>query len=153
MLRKATLRDAKKIHSLISLWAKKRVVMERSLNYIYENIRDYWVFKEKNSLLGVCALHVIGWGDLGEIKSLVVGKEYQKKGIARNLVEACLSEAKSLDLKQVFALTFVPLFFLKIGFKKTNMDKLPHKIWNECVNCVFFPNCEEEAVILTLKSK
>jgi len=151
MLYKATLKDAKKINTLIGLWAKKKVVIERPLNYIFENIRDYWVFKDKGALLGVCALHVVGWQDLGEIKSLIVEKKHQKKGIARQLVSACLDEARVLGLKKVFALTFVPSFFKKVGFKKTNMNKLPHKIWSDCVNCSSFPNCEEEAVILTLK--
>lgn len=125
--------------------------MERSLNYIYENIRDYWVFVNRGKILGVCALHVIGWQNLGEIKSLAVEKKYHKKGIAKSLIDACLKEAKSLGIKKVFTLTFIPAFFKRKGFRKISMNKLPHKIWSDCLNCAFFPNCKEVALMVSLK--
>ncbi|MFH1768952.1 MAG: GNAT family N-acetyltransferase [Candidatus Omnitrophota bacterium] len=125
MIRKANIKDAKQIYRLINYWAKKGIVIERSFNYIYENIRDYWIFENRGRILGLCALHVIGWKDLGEIKSLVVDKKYQRKNIGTALVNACIDEAVSLKLKELFALTFVGRFFKKNGFKKIGMDKLP----------------------------
>ncbi len=151
MLRKANIKDAKSIYSLIGEWARKNVVLSRSLNYIYEHIRDYWVFEYKGKIIGVCGLHIVGWQNLGEIKSLVVDKKYHKRGIGKVLVKACIEEAKSLKIKNIFALTFIPSFFKKFGFKKINKNRLPHKIWSDCLNCVFFPHCKEEAVMLQLK--
>ena len=127
------------------------MVLERSLSYIYENIRDYWVFEKHATIVGACALHIVGWQDLGEIKSLVVAKQHQRKGIGRCLVEVCLEEARSLGIKKVFTLTFIPSFFKKFGFKKTKMQKLPHKIWSDCLHCVFFPDCKEEALMRTVR--
>ena len=101
--------------------------------------------------MGVCALHLVGWNDLAEIKSLVVDKKYQNKGIGRSLVSVCIKEAKGLGAKSVFALTFIGPFFKKMGFRKISKDNLPHKIWSECVHCVYFPNCQEEAFVLNLK--
>lgn len=150
MLRKAKITDAKGIRSLINYWAKKGKVIDRSLNYIYENIRDFWVYEENKKIVGCCALHVVGWQNMGEIKSLGVNDKTQRRGIGKKLVKKCLSEAKTLGLKKVFALTFVPGFFKKLGFKPTDRKDLPHKIWSDCVNCVFFPNCKEEAVILSI---
>ncbi len=150
MLRKARIEDAPYIYSLISFWAQKKKVLERSLNYIYENIRDFWVYEKNNKIIGVCALHIIGWNSLAEIKSLVVKRNYQYKGIGRELVKACIDEAKTLGTKKVFALTFVGNFFKKMGFKKINKNKLPHKIWSDCVNCIYFPECKEEAFILKI---
>ncbi len=151
MLRKANINDAKSIYSLISCWAKRKVVLERSLNYIYEHIRDYWVFVYKGKIVGASSLHVVGWNELGEIKSLVVDKRYHKKGIGKALVNACIEEAVNLKVKSVFALTFVPSFFKKCGFRKINKSKLPQKIWSDCINCVYFPHCKEEALILRIK--
>ena len=110
MIRKAKLSDAKGIRSLINYWSKKGKVIDRSLNYVYENIRDFWVYEEKNKIIGCCALHVLGWQDLGEIKSLGVSKTAQKKGIGKKLVNKCLEEAKLLGVTNIFALTFVPSF-------------------------------------------
>ena len=151
MIRKAKIDDAKQIQALIQLWAKKGKMLERPLNYIYENIRDFWVCEENHKIAGCCALHVVGWESLAEIKSLAVAPKHQGKGMAHALIRRCLDEAKSLNLDNIFALTFVAGFFRKIGFKKINRDKLPHKIWSDCVNCTFFPDCREEAVIIRVK--
>jgi amino-acid N-acetyltransferase len=151
MIRKAKISDAKQIQALIQLWAKKGKMLERPLNYVYENIRDFWVFEADNKIVGCCALHIVGWESLAEIKSLAVAPKYQGRGIARALLESCLDEAKSLNLDKIFALTFVLKFFQKLGFKKTDRNKLPHKIWSDCINCTFFPDCHEEAVIINVK--
>lgn len=151
MLRKAKVTDAKKIYAVISFWAKRGFCLERSLNYIYEHIRDFWVYEENRKIVGVCALHIVGWHNLAEIKSLVVESRYQRRGIGRKLVKACLEEAKSLSIRHVFTLTFVEKFFKSMGFERISKDRLPHKIWSECVHCTYFPKCKERALILDLK--
>ena len=125
--------------------------MERSLNYIYEHIRDFWVYTQGKQIVGCCALSMVGWQDLGEVKSLAIAKGFQGRGIGKKLVLECISEARRLGISNIFALTFVPKFFKKIGFKKISRKKLPHKIWSDCIHCMDFPNCSEEAVILRLK--
>ena len=150
MIRKAKISDSKQIYTLINAWAKKGKVLRRSLNYVYENIRNFWVFTQDKKIVGCCALGVVGWEDLAEIKSLAVSNKHQGEGIGANLVKSCLEEAKLLGVKNVFALTFAPGFFKKFGFKKTSRKKLPHKIWSDCINCVHFPKCKEEAVIIKI---
>jgi len=146
MIRKAKISDIKELHKLINFYAERGEMLPRSLNELYENIRDFLVFEEKGEILGCCALHV-SWEDLGEIKSLAVKPEYTGKGIGRRLVEGCLEETDELGIKKVFALTFKPEYFQKRGFRKIEKDKLPHKIWSECINCAKFPNCEEIAML------
>ncbi|MDD5005677.1 MAG: N-acetyltransferase [Candidatus Omnitrophica bacterium] len=146
-IRKARISDAKQIQSLINFYAAKDLMISRSLNEIYENMRDFWVCEENRKIIGCCGLHIVGWENLAEIKSLAVEKTKHNKGIGRKLVEICLQEAKELKLKKVFALTYSPGFFRKSGFKKISKSKLPHKIWAECCNCPKFPGCEEEAMI------
>ncbi|MBU1121873.1 MAG: N-acetyltransferase [Candidatus Omnitrophota bacterium] len=150
MIKKAKIADAKKIQGLILNEAKKGKVLDRSLNYIYENIRNFWIYKDNHKIIGCCALSVVGWQNLGEIKSLVVKEPFQKKNIGTKLVAKCLEDAKSLGLKKVFALTFAPKFFMKLEFKKIAMKKLPHKIWKDCMNCVYFPDCKEVAVLYNI---
>ncbi len=152
MLRKARIADARKIQKLIAFWTKEGKVLNRPLNYIFEHIRDFWVYQERDTILGACALHIVGWDDLAEVKSLVVRKTRHRRGIGKKLVTACVSEAKELGVKNVFTLTYVDEFFRKLGFKKINKNKLPHKIWNECIHCVDFPNqCRETALVLKIK--
>ncbi len=40
-----------------------------------------------------------------------------------------------------------PEFFERCGYVRIDKAELPHKIWNECVRCPLFPNCNEEALI------
>jgi amino-acid N-acetyltransferase len=148
-IRKADIGDAKDIQELIAYYARQDMMLSRSLLEIYENIRDFFVATKENRIIGCCALHIC-WEDLAEIKALAVAEKQRAKGIGRRLVSACLKEAKELKIKKVFCLTYIPDFFRKFGFKKISRQKLPHKIWNECLRCAKFPNCDEQAMALAV---
>lgn len=146
-IRKANISDSKEIHKLVNEFAKKEEMIPRSLNELYEKIRDFIVCEENGKIQGVCALHVL-WEDLAEIRSLAVRQDYQKKGIGNKLVKRCLSDAKALGIPRVFALTYNPAFFRKIGFRDIDKSSLPQKIWGDCIRCPKFPECDEHALIL-----
>ena len=145
MIRKAKVTDIKKIQKLISYYAKRDKMLPRSLNELYENIRDFVVYADGAKVYGCCALH-IDWEDLSEIKSLAVVPSKAGTGIGKKLLEECLKEAKALKIKKVFALTYVPEFFKRLGFNIIDKSELPHKIWSECIKCVYFPGCKEIAM-------
>lgn len=149
MIRKAKIQDIQQIHKLINIFAQKDLMLPRSLNELYENLRDFWVATENDKVVGCCALH-ISWDDLAEIKSIAVAKHRQRKGVGRQLVLSCLNEAKELGAKKIFVLTYKPEYFKKFGFKRINHNNLPHKIWAECINCPKFPNCQEIALLKKL---
>lgn len=146
MIRKAKVTDVKRIQELIGYYAKRDKMLPRSLNELYENIRDFFVYVDGKKVCGCCALH-IDWEDLSEIKSLAVAPGKSGKGIGGKLLNECMKEAKTLKLKKVFALTYAPGFFEKLGFHVINKSDLPHKIWSECIKCVYFPGCKEIAVM------
>ncbi len=148
-IRKTNILDAKEIQLLINESAKMQEVLPRSLNDIYENIRDFFVFSEEENILGCCALH-IAWEDLAEIRSLVVQPDSRGKGIGRELIQACVKEAGDLKIKKLFLLTRKPEFFKMFGFCEIEKSLLPHKIWNDCTCCVQFPNCNEIAMMKEL---
>jgi amino-acid N-acetyltransferase len=150
MIKKIKIDKAKEVQQLINSAAGRGKVLERSLNYIYENIRDFRVYLEGEKIVGCCSLHVVGWQSLAEVKSLVVDSDFQKKTIGTQLVQDCIKEAKTLGVSKVFALTFAPIFFKKQGFELIDKNSLPHKIWTECLNCKYFPDCKEEAVIIKI---
>lgn len=151
MIRKAQIKDATIIHGLINAYAAADLMMPRSLNEIFENIRDFWVaVNPKEKITGCVSLHIVGWNNLAEIKSLAVDKKWQRKGIGGELIESCLEEAQELQIGSVFALSYKPKFFKKFGFRVISKSKLPHKVWAECCNCPKFPNCGEIALIKKL---
>ena len=148
-IRKARIGDVPALQKLINSLADRGELLHRSLNELYENIRDYYVVEMDGQVVGSCALH-ISWADLAEIKSLVVADHLQGKGIGRELLDTCLAEARSLGIPRVFALTYKPEFFEKLGFVRIDKAGLPHKIWSECINCPKFPDCGEEALVKDL---
>ncbi len=149
MIRKAFIHDIKPAHKLISDFANKQLMLARPLNELYENLRDYFVCVDGETLIGVCALHVM-WENMSEIKSLAVAEDSQKKGIGRQLVENCINEAKALGVQRIMVLTYVPEFFVKMGFTKIDKTTLPQKTWGECLHCPKFPDCDEQALLIEL---
>lgn len=151
MIRKAQIKDAGKIQKIINHFASHDLMMPRALNEIYENIRDFWVaLNEREDVIGCAALHIVGWNDLAEIKSLAIEKRHQRKGLGSLLVQTCLSEAAALKISRVFALSYKPKFFKRMGFRVIAKSRLPHKVWAECCQCPKFPDCGEIALIKTI---
>ncbi|MBW1802178.1 MAG: N-acetyltransferase, partial [Deltaproteobacteria bacterium] len=133
-------------------YAERDLLLPRSLSELYGHVRDFFVVVEAprdNVVIGVGALGVC-WEDLAEIKSLAVVEDHQGKGYGARLVDACLKDAHSLGLKNVFALTYVPEFFKKLGFREIEKSILPHKVWADCLKCPKFPDCDEIALIVEL---
>jgi amino-acid N-acetyltransferase len=120
---------------------------------LYESIREFFVAVDaENRVIGCVALHVF-WEDLAELKCLAVAEGNQSQGIGRGLVNACWRAARDLEINSVFALTYVHEFFERCGYHQIDKAELPHKIWNECVRCPLFPNCQEVALIRTHEPK
>lgn len=150
MIRNAKIEDVKKIHSLLNHYADKGLLLGRSYSALYDQLRDFKVFvDEDDTVLGVCALHIT-WEDLAEIRSLAVLEDMQGRKMGSQLVRACLEEASQIGLLKVFTLTYQPGFFRKQGFLDIDKNKLPHKIWGDCLNCPKFPDCDEEALQCTV---
>jgi amino-acid N-acetyltransferase len=149
---KAKISDVPRIHKLINSFANRGEMLARPLSEIYENIRDFFVVRQGNHVIGCAALHVM-WSDLAEIKSVAVDEEQQKLGVGNELVAACLKEAKELGLATVFCLTYKPVFFSKMGLKEVDKMTLPQKIWTECYRCPKFPNCDETAMTIQIMAE
>jgi amino-acid N-acetyltransferase len=151
MIRKAKLNDVKAIQALVNAYADTGQMLPRTLNELYEHLRDFSVYEEQGALIGVCALH-ISWDGLAELRSLAVRQDRKKGGIGSALVRHCLAEASELKVGRVFVLTYQDGFFRKLGFADVDKKELPHKIWTDCLNCVKFPDCDEAALIISIPS-
>ena len=149
MISKARFGDAETIISIVNHFAAQELMLARSLQDVYEHLRDFFVYREAERILGCAALHIC-WDKLAEIRSLAVLEEAQRKGIGAALVEACLEEARALGAQKVFTLTYVPEFFRRFGFRDYPKEKLPHKVWADCLRCPKFPNCDEQSLIVEL---
>jgi amino-acid N-acetyltransferase len=153
-LRKARNSDVPQIRALINEMAartdedhKHGHMLPRSLTELYEHVRDYTVLVDDNDqVIGCCALQST-WEGLAELKALAVSDSVQGQGWGRRLVDAALSEAKSLGLECIFTLTNKMEFFEKLQFVPIDMRELPQRVWSECVSCPkFMVACDEVAM-------
>lgn len=149
MIRNAKVSDSKIIQKLVNSYAKKGEMLSLCLNEVYERLYEFILWEENGEIIGVCALHPM-WGDMAEIRSLAVQPEFSNRGIGKKMVIHLLNRAREMGFLRVFALTYRQAFFEKIGFKVTDIENLPKKIWTDCLKCVKYPDCDETAVIIDL---
>ena len=83
--RQAKFDDVENIHKLLNDYAKEGLMLPRSRNAIYENLRDYIVAVQGSHLVGCGALHFV-WDRLAEIRSLAIDPELKCEP---RLVMAC----------------------------------------------------------------
>lgn len=149
-VRPATLADVPAIVELVNGYAARGEMLPRSLNQVYQSVRDFVVAEYDGKVVGCGALHVL-WGDLGEVRSLAVAEDMRRLGIGKLIVRLLLDNARELGLPRVFALTYKPRFFVDLGFRQVERESLPRKIWLDCIDCVKFPHCDEVAVVCDLE--
>jgi amino-acid N-acetyltransferase len=146
---RATVRDVEAIHRLVNFWAAKGDMLPRTMGETYENLRDFFVVREDGETVACGSLHIT-WADMAELKSLAVREDRQSSGYGSAITRACIAEGQALGLDRIFALTYRPAFFERLGFQQADVMLLPRKVWNECYRCPKFPGCNEIAMICDL---
>jgi amino-acid N-acetyltransferase len=145
MIRKANLADVPAIHRLVESYAKKGRLLHRTMEDVSDHIRCFSVAGEGERIMGCSALHVYG-ADLAEIKSLAVDEQFTRQGWGAKLVRYGLQDAAGLGIGRVFALTYETHFFETLGFVTADKQKIPAKIWRDCMYCQKYDDCDEVCV-------
>ncbi len=149
-VRKARLADIPALLELINGYAANAIMLPRTEFEMSENIRDFTVAYSGTRLLGCGALHFYS-PTSGEVRSLAVDPNIKTRGVGRRIVEALELEAAENNLHALFAFTYVPEFFRKVGFREVERGELPLKVWKDCVRCPKFQCCDEIAVVKALR--
>ncbi len=137
---------------IVAKEVQEGVILRRSDDELATNIRSYITARdaETKSIVGYVALHIHSMR-LGEIRSLIVAEGYRHHRIGSHLVERALEEGRRLKLQEVLALTYMGLFFERLGFVEIPKEAIPeHKIWADCIKCIHFPVCNEISLIKKL---
>lgn len=150
-VRKASMRDTTSLLRLINAYAAQGIMLPRTEFEIAENLRDFTVVCSENRVVGCGALHFYTV-TMGEIRSLAVEQQWQQHGTGKKLVEVLEAEARAYHLEAVFAFTYIPAFFQKLGFVELERGALPLKAWKDCLRCPKFQCCDEIAVIKSLET-
>lgn len=149
-VRKAAMHDIPALLELINGYAAKGIMLARTEFEMSENMRDFMVAYAGNQLVGCGALHFYS-PTMGEVRSLAVAESHKTHGIGRMIVDSLVYEAKLYGLDAVFAFTYVPGFFARVGFNEVERGELPLKAWKDCLRCPKFHACDEIAVLRVLR--
>lgn len=149
-LRKARMSDISGILALINGYARQGIMLPRNEFELSEGIRDFTILCDGDRILGCAALHFYG-PTMAEVRSLAVHPDSKGSGGGRLLMEALEREARDYDLDALFAFTYVPGFFTKLGYREVDRAELPLKAWKDCLRCPKFQACDEIAVLRLLK--
>ncbi len=149
-LRRATIRDTVPMLKLINGYAAGGIMLPRTEFELAENIRDFVIACSGPDLLGCGALHFYS-PSYAEVRSLAVDTRNKAAGIGRAIVQSLEQEARENDLELIFAFTYVPGFFNKLGFGEVDRGELPLKAWKDCLKCPKFQCCDEIAMLKRLR--
>src|SRR6202451_2672383 len=149
-VRKASMQDIPALLDLINGYAARGIMLPRTEFEMSENMRDFMVAYAGHQLVGCGALHFYS-PTMGEVRSLAVAESHKTNGIGRMLVDSLVYEAKLYGLDAVFAFTYVPGFFGRVGFNEVERGELPLKAWKDCLRCPKFHACDEIAVVRVLR--
>jgi amino-acid N-acetyltransferase len=115
-LRRARTPDVRAIARLVTGYADDRILLGKETVTYYEDIQEFLVAVDAtDAVVGCGALHVM-WEDLAEVRTLVVDKAWQGRGVGGVLLEELLARAADVGVRRVFCLTFEVDFFTRHGF-------------------------------------
>jgi len=147
---KATEQDIPAIQKLLTHYASLGDLLPRTRSDITKNLEHFRLIKQNETVLACGSLENFT-EELAEIRSLMVDKSMKGKGLGAILVSKLIELAEDRKVKRLMALTYVPGFFHKMGFKTVDKNIFPEKVWGICVNCYKFENCDEIAVLRELR--
>ncbi len=151
IVRKATISDVQRIHGLLQQYADHGRLLPRPSEEILEGLDSFLVSEQDHQFAGCVSLEVFTH-ELGEVRSLAVNPIMEKSGHGQSLVRQVEVAARTLGLKRLMALTYVPGFFQKLGFRIVSMNSLPEKVFGICVTCPKFDRCDEIAMVKSLST-
>lgn len=150
IVRAAKVSDAAAICELVNYYAERGRMLHRSLESVYNTLRDFLVAEDEGGRLVGCAAVSLVWGDLAEVKSMAVHPDRRRRGVGSALLQAAVADARRLGTERLFALTYEKDFFVHRGFEVIERDSLPEKVWRECLSCPKADACDETALVLRL---
>ena len=147
---KPTVADISKMQEIVKEEVANGKILLRTEDEMATTIRSYTVVEVNGKMAGFTATH-IHYPRLAEVRSLVVSKDFRGLKLGKQLVEACIKEAKEYGIKQLLSLTYEQGFFESCGFRVISKEEIPeHKIWADCIRCKHFPICDEIAMVIDL---
>ncbi|MES0489168.1 MAG: GNAT family N-acetyltransferase [Leptospirales bacterium] len=151
VIRKALESDVDAIYQIIQPFAVKQILLPRTRQEISSDIVTTWIIEKERKVVATATL-VPYENKMYEIRALAVRETAQNQGFGAQIVDYIFKEIKKLKRGKftVFALTYSPVFFQKLGMRIVEKNNFPQKIFDACRMCPHLDDCSEIAVEITL---
>ena len=117
-IRRAHHGDASPVLALIEPYVAQRILLPRTLDEFQELLNNGFVAETGGRIIGFAALEIYS-RKLAEVRSLCVARGFQRHGIGKKLVAACVQFARERSILEVMAITSSEDFFRSCGFDFT----------------------------------
>jgi N-acetylglutamate synthase-like GNAT family acetyltransferase len=118
VIRPSTVADKPRVLAMIEPYVQQKKILQRTLEELLELLPSSFVAETNGQVVGFVALEIYSQ-KLAEIRSLVVSESYQRAGIGKRLVNACVQRAREADVYEVMAVTSSEDFIRSCGFDYT----------------------------------
>jgi argininosuccinate lyase/amino-acid N-acetyltransferase len=126
-VRRAKMSDVDSIFALTGFWAEKGEILPRTRDNIIHDIQNFVVAEIEGKVVGSASLYIYQTS-LAEIRSIVIEEGAQKQGQGEALVQYLLEFAHQMELQQIIVLTYIPQYFVKLGFNSIDKSSLAENI-------------------------
>ena len=149
LIRHANAEDVEAIFELLDNYAKQRLLLGRSREDLLYHIKNFVVAELDGQVIACCALRDFGH-QLYEVRSLAVDSRHSGKGLGSRIVAHLVDARRNKGACRIFALTYHPALFTRLGFHPVAKELFPPKIWCDCSLCPKKDQCDEDAVMLDI---
>jgi len=112
------------------------VLGDPRLNSMYKNYLEprsvYYVAEINNKIVGGCGIKQLDGGDsdICELQRMFLLQEARGKGIGKELLSICISEAKKFDYKTIYIESFSQMHDAKLLYKKFGFTDIDGPLGN-----------------------
>lgn len=123
--------------------AVDEIMAELNLGHPSISKEDFWVALDGGGILGVA--NILDCGECHYVSAVGVRRKYQKRGVARALLDEILPRLK----KDAYLYTKIPDFFRRFGFAETKApETIPPREIYSCGKC-----CDESICLCMMRPK
>ena len=121
-IRDAEQQDIAEILKIITPYVEQRILIPRDAKDLQKLIPHGFVAEAAGNVVGFAAVEIYS-RKLAEVQCLAVREGYQKQGLGKQLVEACVERAREQQVFELLAITSSEDFLRSCGFDYSLPDQ------------------------------
>ena len=111
----ATSKDIRAVNNFLQPFVDQEFLLPRTRDELIHLLKHAFVARWRRKVVGFAAVEIYS-RKLAEIQCLAVHPEFQRMGIGRRLVTACVRRAKELKVLELMAISASDAFLKDCGF-------------------------------------